>query len=234
MFRKFLDYYRYIKRFILYLVGQDIFVDEQIDIGSEYHGSEYGGWVICPSVSGSSPIVYSAGIGKDITFDISIINKYDAKVFALDPTPESLNWLDSQTLPENLMVIPIGVAGYNGKANIFPPENPNYVSHSIFSNEGNPLKVDVKNVFTIMNKLGHKHVDILKLDIEGAEYEVIDSLVESQTVIPQLLIEFHHKHEYGNLNKTKESIIKLFNEGYRIAHVSPRGVEYTFVHVYKI
>ena len=36
-------------------------------------------------------------------------------------------------------------------------------------------------------------IDILKMDIEGAEYDVIDDIINSPVPIAQVLIEFHHR-----------------------------------------
>ena len=42
-----------------------------------------------------------------------------------------------------------------------------------------------------MKENGHSHLDLLKMDIEGAEFEVIDSIIEDQVPINILCIEFH-------------------------------------------
>jgi hypothetical protein len=42
-----------------------------------------------------------------------------------------------------------------------------------------------------MDELGHRHLDLLKLDIEGAEYEVLESL-EAEGIVSRILcVEFH-------------------------------------------
>src|SRR5690554_1691728 len=41
-----------------------------------------------------------------------------------------------------------------------------------------------------MTQLGHKHIDVLKMDIEGAEYDVIENILSAQLPITQILIEF--------------------------------------------
>ena len=42
-----------------------------------------------------------------------------------------------------------------------------------------------------MDELGHDHLDLLKLDIEGAEYEVLDSLAAEGIRSRILCVEFH-------------------------------------------
>ncbi|MEL7240579.1 MAG: FkbM family methyltransferase, partial [Planctomycetota bacterium] len=77
--------------------------------------------------------------------------------------------------------------------------------------------------------------DVLKIDIEGSEYDVLPSLLDVFRTQPpeQFLIEFHHRWHHDGAPKpsdTKAALHSLKNAGFRIAHVAPGGCEYTFVH----
>ena len=50
-------------------------------------GSVYGGWKVPVDILSRNPMVYSLGIGDDMTFDLAVIERLDAEVFAFDPTP---------------------------------------------------------------------------------------------------------------------------------------------------
>lgn len=43
-----------------------------------------------------------------------------------------------------------------------------------------------------MKELSHSVIDILKIDIEGSEYDVIEDLINSKIRPKELLNEFHH------------------------------------------
>ena len=43
----------------------------------------------------------------------------------------------------------------------------------------------------------------MKMDIEGAEYDVINNLIETSVRPKQILVEFHHRFEGVELYKTK-------------------------------
>ena len=45
-----------------------------------------------------------------------------------------------------------------------------------------------------MRSLGDTHCDLLKIDIEGAEYEVLENMVDSQIRPRILLVEFDELH----------------------------------------
>ena len=83
-----------------------------------------------------------------------------------------------------------------------------------------------------MLELGHDHIDLLKIDIEGAEYGVIENLMHERVDIRQLLVEFHHHdHHVDGMSaeRTKEAVENLNRAGFKIFHVTPRGEEYSFI-----
>src|SRR5438309_12554 len=93
-----------------------------------------------------------------------------------------------------------------------PPENPEHISHTILnrpSTEEFAITVPVRKLSTIMGELGHNSIDILKMDIEGAEYAVIDNIKQSGIRPKQLLVEFHHRFPNVGVKKTKNAIGKL-------------------------
>ena len=50
---------------------------------SEYLGNDYGGFYISPlHLKTINPLVYSFGIGEDVSFDREIMEKYGAEVWA--------------------------------------------------------------------------------------------------------------------------------------------------------
>jgi hypothetical protein len=74
-------------------------------------------------------------------------------------------------------------------------------------------------------------VDVLKMDIEGSEYGVIEALCAGGAIsrIGQLLVEFHHRMEGFTKAQTLAAIQRLRKEGFRIAWVSEVGHEVLFV-----
>ena len=219
--------------FLLKLInGNEVYYPIQIKINKEYMGSdEYGGWYISPKSISRESVVYSFGIGEDISFDIDIIKKYGCNVFAFDPTPKSIEWLKKQILPSQFSYYDYGIAKYDGKMTFYPPENPAHISHSIIPKGAvkNAISVDVHKFSTIVNELKHTKVDILKMDIEGSEYEVLDGILNSQVPIQQILIEFHHRFSKTYVQKTKTAIEKLNDNGYKIFSISPTREEYSFI-----
>ena len=213
-------------------MGRDIQFPVQLHVPAVSLGTEYGGWSVSPSGLGPDSVVYSAGIGTDISFDLALIDRYGVTVRAFDPTPGSIGWLQTQQLPPRFKWQQVGLAGYDGEASFFPPDNPAFISHTMLPREsggGRAIRVDVRRLSTLMRDLGHDRLDVLKMDIEGAEYDVIDDIVASGVHIDQLLIEFHHRFPNVGIERTRQAVTKLNAAGYRIFFVSDVGEEYGFI-----
>lgn len=90
------------------------------------------------------------------------------------------------------------------------------------------VSVPVRRIGTLMQERGHDHIDLLKMDIEGAEYAVIDDIVDSKLNIKQLMIEFHVYVTDGVARKRK-ALDRLKSAGFKITAISRSGCEYSFV-----
>lgn len=195
-------------------------------------GNTGASFTIDPENLNKKSIIYSFGVGFDISFDISLIERYNSTIYAFDPTPKSEDWIKQQKLPKQFIFEGIGIADYDGEANFFPPENPNHISHTLINGtrkNKDSFSVRVEQLTTIMKKHGHEKIDLLKMDIEGAEYRVIDNLIKNKLSIDQIVVEFHHRFKGFRILETKHAVQKLKNAGYELFAVSPNGEEFSFI-----
>ena len=198
-----------------------------------WYGNGYGGFYVCPELLNKNSIVYSFGIGFDITFDAMVIENHDCHVFGFDPTPKSIQWVRSQTLPEKFHFYEYGISNTSGPVDFYLPKNREHVSGSIVIQENVNLQekvtVIMKSLTDIMNELGHRHIDLLKLDIEGAEYEVLENVLEANIPFTQLVVEYHDRFFENGKQKTKQIIEELKKNGYEIFAVSDSFEEVSFI-----
>ena len=205
-----------------------------VDLGGDvsYIGSEYGGFTVYGNAIGNDSIVYSFGIGEDISFDLGMIERYGCKVYAFDPTPKSLEWLEIFQLPGEFVYRGIGLSDIDGMLTFAKPENPSHVSlTSVLENykETDHIQLPVSRLKTIMEELGHSHIDVLKMDIEGCEYGVINDIINTGVTVNQILVEFHHRFNGVGYNKTNEAIRTLHENGYLLFSISDNGEEMSFI-----
>ncbi len=226
------DYIRRFRRLIKVLIRKDLWVRPDCHIKSVRFGSEYAGWNVNTDKLDRKSIIYSVGVGEDISFDIALIEMFNVTIHAFDPTPKSIEWCKNQDLPSNFILHEYGIANFDGNALFYPPENPNHVSHTLLektSTKAKSIEVPVRKLETIMKKLGHNHIDVLKMDIEGAEYAVINDMKSSNILPNQLLIEFHHRFPNVGIEKTKDALNTIRSMGYGLFFVSASGEEYGFI-----
>lgn len=221
---------RRLRRSFRALLRQDLWQGVQIKREKLSLGNDRASWCVCPGGLSTSSVIYSFGVGEEVSFELELIRRFGLCVHAFDPTPRSIEWLRSQRLPGQLLFHPYGVADFDGLARFLPPADPAHVSHTLLVRETPwpAIEVPVLRLATIMKQLGHKRIDLLKMDIEGAEYAVLDDLLASGILLNQLLIEFHHRWPQVGPQKTKRAIRSLNSAGYRIFHVSASGEEYSF------
>ena len=222
---------RLAKRLVKTTLGREIWVSPDVKIPIEQHGTDYGGWAIASGRLGPDSIIYSVGIGEDLSFDLSVAEKFGCQIHAFDPTPRSLKWVRSQRLDPRIRVHEVGLAASDGDLVLREPPVETHVSYSVIrEGEGALIRCPVESLPTIRKRLGHWHIDLLKMDIEGAEYEVIESL-RTQDVLPrQLLVEFHHRIDPAGVARTRRALGTLRDLGYQLFNVSDRGEEYSFIH----
>jgi len=195
------------------------------------YGSEYGGWPILDGSVDLNSVVYSFGVGEDVSFDLAVIEHLGATVHAFDPTPKCKQWIARQQLPAKFQFHDYGIAACDGEVEFYPPANPDHVSYSLQPTQhhhGQPVIRAVHRLSTIMSLLGHSELQVLKMDVEGFEYDVIDSMLQDQILPPQLLVEFHHGLYGLPTGRTESSVARLRTAGYRIFYVSAVGREYGF------
>ena len=199
---------------------------------SKLFGGDHG-WVLDESKISKDSVIYSVGVGSNIDFDIALIKRFHLIVHAFDPTPRSIEWVENQSITKNFKFYPLGLGGKDGTMNFFPPLRESSTHFSPVKrydeDDRDVIIAPVKSLTSIASDLGHNHIDLLKMDIEGAEYEVIDSLQTSKITIDQILVEFHHMYKGIPIERTIDAIEKLKEIGFELFNISQRTYEFSFI-----
>ena len=210
-------------------------------------GTEYGGWSIPINAKlNQNSIVYSGGVGEDMSFDLKLENKYRSKIFLIDPTHRAIkhyrevkNFYDSKInnftgniQPDymyniidlnpdfnNYTYIDKGLYQEKTKLKFYKQTNPDYVSQSLVANMfGNDYdEVEVDTIKNIMNEYNHTHIDLLKLDIEGSEIEVLNQMLDDKIYPKYLCIEFDLLLKNKDPTQTTQKLVsRLQANNYKI------------------
>ena len=207
---------------------------KEISVPKKWFGNDYGGFFVATDFVNENSVVYSFGIGEDVSFDLEVIKEYGAKVHGFDPTPKSVKWVSNQQLPEKFKFYDFGISDKTGDAVFYFPKNPDFVSGSVVAEQSNidlqnRINVHLKTLKDTSQFLGHQKIDILKMDIEGAEYDVLEDIVKSDLYIGQILVEFHDRFFKNGREKTINILNILREKGFVIFGVSETFDEVSFI-----
>jgi FkbM family methyltransferase len=203
------------------------------DLSKQRFGARSGVWTVHPDVLGPQSVIYSFGVGDNIAWDLAMIETYGLELHAFDPTPRSIGWMSRQALPASFHFHSYGLADFAGEIELFEPRkerNMNYTSRAEKKGGTRKITCPVRRFGSIAQDLGHSHIDVLKLDIEGAEVEALPDVLESGISIGQLLVEFHYNYPSISFASTLERIAGIRKAGFKIFDISDRAYEFSFVH----
>ena len=212
------------------LVGRDVFQLRQCAVPGETLGNRGASWFVAREGLDPGAVVYSFGVGRDLSFERALIERFAVVVHAFDPTPRALEWARSQQLPAALVLHELGLADYDGTARFVPSRRVGGENFSMVreSGIGDAVEAPVRRFSTLAAAVGAPPA-LVKLDIEGNEYAVLPDLLASGFRPRQLCIEFHHRWREIGAGRTRAAIRLLNRHGYRVADVSSKSKEYTFV-----
>jgi len=181
-------------------------------------GSDYGGWWVPSTLLGPHSVVYLAGAGEDISFDLGLMERYGCEVVSVDPTPRAIAYVGRHAPAEVYHFVSVGLGGSNRIERFYAPANPEHVSHSITNLQETTdfFEAELRTLDGLMAEFGHETVDLLKIDIEGAEYEVLDHLMERGLLPKVLCIEFDQP---APARRTWRYVARLRSVGYRVSKV---------------
>ena len=218
------------------LFGIDYFTGARITKRHDlvYLGTDYGGKVIPEDLfKDGEGICYCAGCGEDISFDIDLIGKYGCMVYGFDPTPRAIRYVKRVMHSNpNYHLSDFGLWCCDDELFFYAPKNPKHVSYSALNLQKTRAFVQfrVKRLRRIMEANRHKALRLLKLDIEGAEYVVLRSLIDDDLHVTVICVEYDEylmPLDKFARRRVQDSVKHLMMYGYDMVHA--KNGNYTFV-----
>ena len=198
--------------------------------------TRYGNYFLRKSPIDIGSVVYSFGIGRNTTFDRAVADQHGCKIHAFDPTPLSIRYMAQNTHPL-ILFHPIGLwvedcsidfhlirANKNAsKAVVGEIVSGSVTNIHGFSNS-ETFTAPVKCLRSIMAQNNHDHIDILKMDIEGAALPVM-ALALQQKILPRQVVaelEVPKNAGWEFYKEIRNLLVDLRKAGYQLASLPAR------------
>ena len=142
-----------------------------------------------PITEGGVALDLGAYVGN---WSLRMSERYGCTVYAFEPSPgPAAKAADRLRAYPRVTVMAVAVGGANGDATL----NRDGPGSSIVGGKGafGSVSVPVRDIVDLLEELELDHVDVMKINIEGAEYDLFDRLVETGWLprIGAVSIQFH-------------------------------------------
>ncbi|MFK7935350.1 MAG: FkbM family methyltransferase [Saprospiraceae bacterium] len=137
-------------------------------------------------------VVFDLG-GFEGDWASEIYARYSAQIEVFEPHPAYANAIAKRFARNpKINIHPFGLAQKNTQL----PLSVAAESSSVFNanNSGETIEVELRDMVTFMKEQSVEQVDLVKINIEGGEFELLEHLIAEQQIekFQELQIQFHH------------------------------------------
>ncbi len=188
-------------------------------------GTAYGGWPVPLGLISNRSIVYSVGAGEDVSFDLGLVERCGCEVHSFDPTDGAARHV-ARTAHGRLAFHQVAVWTHNGVLRMHRAADPAHIALSAVNLQRTRESVDVpcRTVESLRAELGHERIDLLKLTVDGGEYDLVPRLQLARWRTRVLIVAFHHNRP---ARAALDVIAALRADG--MVPVARRDTAFTFV-----
>jgi FkbM family methyltransferase len=171
--------------------------------------ARYDGHTFCTWGLSETSVVVDIG-AHVCAFAREITDVYRCRAYCVEANPEVFRRL---TETENLRVFNWALAERDGPITLWMRDNEE--TTGIVGSDGTPVEVPGLTLSSMLDRLRCGHVDILKLDVEGAEFGVLLTSDDATLLrCRQITIEYHDFLGWGTAQQVSEIEDRLKNLGY--------------------
>lgn len=177
-------------------------------------GEGHAAWWV-PSDTKPGAVAYCGGVGLDATFDFALSDEMGMEVHSFDPTPGSIAYMERENRGR-VHFHPWGMLDRDEVMRFHAPANQQHANWFIDNLHGTDdfFEAPCLTMKTIMERLGHTEIELLKIDIEGSWGPVLDAMLRSKIYPRSVCVEFDSPAPLGRVRKTTKA---LQSAGYVLA-----------------
>lgn len=184
----------------------------QSPVPLELLGEGHAAWWV-PTDIGPGAIAYCGGVGLDATYDFALAERKQLDVHSFDPTPAAIAYMAREN-NGRVSLHPWGILDEDRKVRFhapFDPTHANWFAENIH-HTADTFEAQCLTVKSIMQRLGHSRIDLLKIDIEGSWPGVLRQMLADGIHPETLCVEFDSP---APLWRVRPVVLALEQAGYR-------------------
>lgn len=154
-----------------------------------------------------------------------ILEKTDTSIFAFEPNRLCFEIMARRFVDnERIKTFNLAVSNYKGISELYLHKNSkgindfNYIESSSLKNQKDnvskesKIMINVINISEILSKFNE--IDLIKIDVEGSEYEILPTIIAEKNKIKNVLCEFHGGSSKTNKNQVRNMKNRYFTKDY--------------------
>ncbi|MHB1537102.1 MAG: FkbM family methyltransferase [Solirubrobacteraceae bacterium] len=184
-------------------------------------GSAYGGWIVPAALIEPGWRCYCVGAGADISFDLELIERFDVEVQSVEPDESYVAAALSTAAGEpRFCAVRAAITLEDGPLRMQRTHIPGSRSLSAAKlyDTNETIELPGRTLSSLTRELGHPCVDLLKIDIEGAEYDVLAQIDLDTLGVKVLATQLHHN---GGVRAARGLIAQLESRGFELIAQRP-------------
>jgi len=142
-------------------------------------------------------IVFDVG-GYVGWFVEQINNKYGSKIYCYEPLKSFCEQIQTKFVDnKNVFVFPLAISDENKKEIIYI----NNDASSMHQKTGQPVEIDCVTLDKVMQDNNITHIDLIKINIEGVEYQLLEYMIKNGLIekCDNIQVQFHMFVENSDL-----------------------------------
>lgn len=145
--------------------------------------------------------------GYEGDFAAEMYSRYLCKIYVFEPVVRYVNYLTNRFQKnKSIAIIPAGLGSKNEELTIHVmDEASSYNRSESIHKKGTEEKIQIKDVADFFKENAIAKIDLIKINIEGAEYDLLDRMIAQNYIVNcvNLQIQFHDFYENFELRYTQ-------------------------------